>query len=160
MTRDLVSHDRDETDVDEPALDERDPHVIFFTSGSTGAPKGVVLSHRVNCLRSFPSLGVAADGGTVCMFPLFHMAGWSLALGAWQARRPIHLVRTPDAETLLSVAAQSARDPDLRDPRGVGPHPRPRHRRLRPLARCAKPTPERPRRHPSSSTRSVARCPT
>ena len=106
MTRDLVSHEREETDVVEPALDEHDPHVIFFTSGSTGAPKGVVLSHRVNCLRSFPSLGVAADGGTVCMFPLFHMAGWSLALGAWQARRPIHLVRTPDAETLLSVAVR------------------------------------------------------
>ena len=57
-----------------------------------------MLSHRVNCLRSFPSLGVERDGGTVCMFPLFHMAGWSLALGAWQARRPIHFVRTPDAD--------------------------------------------------------------
>jgi acyl-CoA synthetase (AMP-forming)/AMP-acid ligase II len=38
------------------------------------------------------------------MFPLFHMAGWSLALGAWQARRAIHLVGTPDAPTLLGVA--------------------------------------------------------
>jgi acyl-CoA synthetase (AMP-forming)/AMP-acid ligase II len=104
ITTDLVAHTRDESDVGEPALDERDPHVIFFTSGSTGAPKGVVLSHRVNCLRSFPALGAQADGGTVCMFPLFHMAGWSLALGAWQARRAIHLVRVPDAPTLLGVA--------------------------------------------------------
>ena len=36
-------------------------------------------------------------GGTVCMFPLFHMAGWTIALGAWQGRRPVHFVRTPDA---------------------------------------------------------------
>ncbi len=87
-------------------LSERAPHVVFFTSGSTGRPKGVVLSHRANCLRSFPSLAAETDGGTVCMFPLFHMAGWSLALGAWQARRPIHLVTTPDADTLLHTAAR------------------------------------------------------
>jgi acyl-CoA synthetase (AMP-forming)/AMP-acid ligase II len=87
-------------------LDERAPHVIFFTSGSTGRPKGVVLSHRVNCLRSFPSLAAETDGGTVCMFPLFHMAGWSLSLGAWQARCPVHLVATPDAETLTEAASR------------------------------------------------------
>jgi fatty-acyl-CoA synthase len=89
------------SDVTAPALGERDPHVIFFTSGSTGRPKGVVLSHRANCLRSFPALASDEPGGTVCMFPLFHMAGWSLALGCWQIRQPIHFVRTADAQTLL-----------------------------------------------------------
>ena len=90
-------------EIETDALGERDPHVIFFTSGSTGRPKGVVLSHRASCLRSFPPLAADSDGGTVCMFPLFHMAGWSLALGCWQSRRPIHFVRTPDAETLLGT---------------------------------------------------------
>lgn len=89
--------------VDTPVLGERDPHVIFFTSGSTGRPKGVVLSHRASCLRSFPPLAADSDGGTVCMFPLFHMAGWSLALGCWQSRRPIHFVRAPDAGALLET---------------------------------------------------------
>ena len=58
-------------------LDERDPHVIFFTSGSTGRPKGVVLSHRsrTGCARSWARPPRPAAAGTVCMFPLFHMAG-------------------------------------------------------------------------------------
>src|SRR5207302_1034630 len=65
----------DASDVAEPELDERDTHVIFFTSGSTGRSKGVVLSHRVSFLRSFPNLLNDHTGGTVCMFPLFHMSG-------------------------------------------------------------------------------------
>ena len=48
----------------------------------------------------------AGGAGTVCMFPLFHMAGWTIAMGAWQGRRPVHFVRTPDAETLLHTTAR------------------------------------------------------
>jgi acyl-CoA synthetase (AMP-forming)/AMP-acid ligase II len=95
--------------IDRPrrdGVDERDPHVIFFTSGSTGRPKGVVLSHRTNWLRTFVgATSSPGGGGTVCMFPLFHMAGWTIALGAWQARRAVHFVRSPDAPTLLATAA-------------------------------------------------------
>jgi acyl-CoA synthetase (AMP-forming)/AMP-acid ligase II len=86
---------------------ERDAHVIFFTSGSTGRPKGVVLSHRANWLRTYVGATSTAGGaGTVCMFPLFHMAGWTIAMGAWQARRAVHFVPAPDAETLLRTAAR------------------------------------------------------
>jgi fatty-acyl-CoA synthase len=93
----------DTAEVRAPQLEEHDAHVIFFTSGSTGRPKGVVLSHRANVLRAFPALAAESDGGTVCMFPLFHMAGWSLALGAWARRSAIHFVPVPDADRLLQT---------------------------------------------------------
>ncbi len=92
-------------DGDRPS--ESDPHVIFFTSGSTGRPKGVVLSHRANWLRSYPGATTEAGvgGGVVCMFPLFHMAGWSIALGAWQQRRAVHFAAA-DPAVLLHTAAR------------------------------------------------------
>jgi acyl-CoA synthetase (AMP-forming)/AMP-acid ligase II len=79
--------------------------VVFFTSGSTGRSKGVVLSHRSSVLRSFPNLITDWTGGTVCMFPLFHMSGWSMTLNAWQMRLPVHFAPA-DAETLLATAAR------------------------------------------------------
>ncbi len=65
-------------------IDEQSPHVIFFTSGSTGTPKGAVLSHRVNLLRTHPGAQFEPRGAAVCMFPLFHMAGWTIAIRQWQ----------------------------------------------------------------------------
>jgi acyl-CoA synthetase (AMP-forming)/AMP-acid ligase II len=88
----------------EPALVESDTHVIFFTSGSTGRPKGVVLSHRANYLRSFQGVFRDAPERSACMFPLFHMAAFTLALAAWQTRGDIHFVDSASAEALLDVA--------------------------------------------------------
>ncbi|MBW2312591.1 MAG: acyl--CoA ligase [Deltaproteobacteria bacterium] len=87
----------------EPALCETDPHVIFFTSGSTGRPKGVVLSHRANWLRGFQGVFRDEPERTVCMFPLFHMAAFTLALAAWQTRGEIIFVASPTAPALLEA---------------------------------------------------------
>src|SRR5436190_3053175 len=81
-----------DADVASPALAEHDPHVIFFTSGSTGRPKGVVLTHRLNYLRTHPGGIFDPRGPMVCPFPLFHMAGWTIALQQWQARAPVVFV--------------------------------------------------------------------
>ena len=91
-------------------IDELAAHVIFFTSGSTGRSKGVVLSHRANVLRTMPGNAATPGGPTVCMFPLFHMAAWSIALGCWQAADEVAFVEQADAPTLLAtVEARRAR---------------------------------------------------
>lgn len=81
-------------------VDERDAQVLFFTSGSTGRPKGVLLSHRANRLRSMVLTPVTR---TLCMFPLFHMAGYSMAMNAWAVRGTITFVTTPTAEPILAA---------------------------------------------------------
>lgn len=97
-------HASRESRLQEPDLCEADPHVIFFTSGSTGKPKGVILSHRANYLRSHQ--GIFLDGAerSVCMFPLFHMAAFTLALAAWQTQGEIAFVREASASAILEAA--------------------------------------------------------
>jgi acyl-CoA synthetase (AMP-forming)/AMP-acid ligase II len=91
---------------DDTALRETDPHVMFFTSGSTGRPKAVVLSHRASYLRTFQGVFRDEPEISVCMFPLFHMAGFTLALSAWQTRGELALVPQPTAEALLEATSR------------------------------------------------------
>ena len=93
-------------DVRTPKLSELDPHVIFFTSGSTGRSKGVVLSHRVNYLRTYHGPLLEPKGPMVCMFPMFHMAPWTIALQQWHARETIVFVESADAVTLCNAIAR------------------------------------------------------
>ena len=84
---------------DPPVIAETDPEVIFCTSGTTGAPKGVVLSHRSNRLRT-TSTGQPI-GPTLTMFPHYHWGGWSFLHNAWAARSEMVLAHAVDAASLL-----------------------------------------------------------
>jgi acyl-CoA synthetase (AMP-forming)/AMP-acid ligase II len=79
------------------AIDEDDPFLMQFTSGTTGRPKGAMISHRSNIhfglatyLRAAESMAKAAAAGeavpapvppcSISASPMFHVAGLNCSL--------------------------------------------------------------------------------
>jgi fatty-acyl-CoA synthase len=104
--RDLV-HSTVTRGFDPPAVAETDGQVMFLTSGSTGAPKAIVLSHRLTVLRAMTGLCDFPGGPLVSMFPLFHMAGWGQAVGPWLRGEQVVLADGGDAERLAGAIEAS-----------------------------------------------------
>lgn len=88
------------------AIDERDPHVMLYTSGTTGSPKGTLLSHRTYLLQATTShlvLGFNEDDVGLSMFPMFHMGGWALPLGFWHTGGTIVIMPKADPRAILDA---------------------------------------------------------
>ena len=88
--------------VDLPEINEYDPEVIFCTSGTTGTPKGCVLSHRCNRLRTSAQAG-GGEGAVMSIFPQFHWGGWSFTHSAWYGGDELALVDGGDTTALLEA---------------------------------------------------------
>jgi acyl-CoA synthetase (AMP-forming)/AMP-acid ligase II len=91
------------------ALDENDPHVMLYTSGTTGQPKGALLSHRSYWLQATTShlqLGFREDDVGLSMFPLFHMGGWSLPLGFWHTGATVVIMPKAEPRAILDAIAR------------------------------------------------------
>jgi acyl-CoA synthetase (AMP-forming)/AMP-acid ligase II len=91
------------TGISLPHIDENAPHVIFFTSGSSGQPKGVELSHRASRLRTLGDASMWPSGPVVFMFPQFHMAGWYGPMTVWASADEAVYVERAEADALLAA---------------------------------------------------------
>ena len=69
--------------VERPSLTLDDPYLIVFTGGTTGLPKGAVLSHGLvfwNSVNTITSWGLRPDDIQPLLFPLFHTGGINVLL--------------------------------------------------------------------------------
>jgi acyl-CoA synthetase (AMP-forming)/AMP-acid ligase II len=110
----LVEHDVDVLDADrviggggppelraDPGVGDR-PAAVFYTSGTTGLPKGAVMSHDawlVNCLRWGWQLRLGPDDTMLVPGPLFHMSYCSFALCCWMIGGQVRIMPRFDAGT-------------------------------------------------------------
>lgn len=69
------------------AFDERAASGLCFTSGTTGAPKGVTYTHRSSFLHTLrllqaDVLGITAADSVLTVVPMFHASAWGLPFAA------------------------------------------------------------------------------
>ena len=71
-----------ENPIHEPRLDipagDEDPHILMYTSGTTGIPKGAILSHRktfFNALNADLFYNLSSEDIMIASRPLFHSGG-------------------------------------------------------------------------------------
>ncbi len=96
---------------DFPDLDENTIATMFYTSGTTGFPKGVWFAHRQLILHtlalaaglSAPPLSVTASDVVLPMVPFFHVHGWGIPYLAGLLGQKIVLAGKYDPASILTM---------------------------------------------------------
>ena len=95
-----------------PEVTGEDLWLVMYSSGTTGRPKGVMLSHRNIVAHTQNAVPVAPMGGpgdrNLVAMPLFHVGGTCYALFGFYAGVPSTFTREPDPASLLAAFAAGA----------------------------------------------------
>ena len=92
-------------------FDETPPHpeqglVILYTSGTTGMPKGALISHRAIIARGacfYNDLGLRADTNFIAWAPMFHMASTDHSLATLLRGGTVYLVDGYQPDQLMDL---------------------------------------------------------
>ena len=87
-------------------VDETSPFVIAYTSGTTGAAKGVMISHRSRCLTFYCSAlewGLGPGRRTMAVSPMHHGGGFAFAYAAIHTGGTLAMLGAFDPELFLTL---------------------------------------------------------
>ncbi len=100
----LPQEDFDSTQV--PLVNENDLAELVFTSGTTGQPKGVMLSHKnivSNALAALKVIDISTTDRALSILPLSHMFELTIDIALLAAGASILYARTLSPDTLLKL---------------------------------------------------------
>lgn len=87
---------------------ETDPFTIAFTGGTTGSPKGVILSHRARTLVFYAAAlewGLGPGRRSIAVAPLYHGAGFAFGYAPVATGGTVSMLRAWDPERFLAMVA-------------------------------------------------------
>lgn len=89
---------------------ESDPVMILYTSGTTGAPKGAILTYKMlfwNSINTTLRLNISQNDCIVIFLPFFHTGGWNVLTTPFIHRgAKVVFLKKFDAEQILSLSEQ------------------------------------------------------
>src|SRR4051794_19355624 len=91
------------------AVAEDDAFCITYTSGTTGRPKGVVLTHRGRVLTNLAAgleYGLGPGRRTIAVAPMYHGAGFAFAFAGPQLGGCTRVLPSWDAERFMAMVEQ------------------------------------------------------
>lgn len=96
------------TVYDWPVLDENTTAAICYSTGTSGAPKGVAYSHRslylqAMALRTTDSLAVSHGESFLCCVPIYHVLSWGVPYAAFMSGTPLVF---PDSDVSAPTLAR------------------------------------------------------